>query len=183
MQGSAGSGKTTIGLHRIAYLNFAEPGYFRAEDMLVIVHERALAAYVSRVLPGLEVPGVRVQTFGAWAEYVRKSTLPGLRCEITDTTPPAVMRAKSHGAMLAILADRQVALAAWCRRTLAAALADLEQPGDQPERADRERALLAGQTVVGLLDAVAQHQTVLGEFVGDRQHGGPHPRIVGGQEP
>ena len=65
MQGSAGSGKTTIGLHRIAYLNFAEPEYFRAEDMLVIVYQRALAAYVSRVLPELEVPGVQVLTFAA----------------------------------------------------------------------------------------------------------------------
>jgi DNA helicase-2/ATP-dependent DNA helicase PcrA len=125
VHGSAGSGKTTIGLHRIAYLNYAEPGYFRAEHMLVVVHQRALAAYVSRVLPELEVPGVRVATFAAWASQARKSTLPGLRCETTDATPPAVMRAKSHGAMLAILAERQAALAAGCRQALAAALAGL----------------------------------------------------------
>jgi len=70
VQGSAGSGKTTIGLHRIAYLNFAEPGYFRPQDMLVIVYQRALAAYVSRVLPELQVPGVNVRTFASWAEEV-----------------------------------------------------------------------------------------------------------------
>jgi DNA helicase II / ATP-dependent DNA helicase PcrA len=126
VQGSAGSGKTTIGLHRIAYLNYAEPGYFRPEQMLVIVYERALATYVSHVLPELEVPGVRVQTFASWAEQVRKATLPGLLCATTDSTPAAVVRAKSHGAMLAILADRGRALAAWCRQTLAAALGDRE---------------------------------------------------------
>lgn len=118
VQGSAGSGKTTIGLHRIAYLNFIDPAHFRVEEMLVIVYQRALAAYVSRVLPELEVPGVKVRTFAAWTDEVRKKTLPGLQCETTDRTPPVVMRAKSHGAMLGILADRQMQLALWCRRTL-----------------------------------------------------------------
>jgi DNA helicase-2/ATP-dependent DNA helicase PcrA len=118
VQGSAGSGKTTIGLHRIAYLTFIDPDYFRAEDMLVIVYQRALAAYVSRVLPDLEVPGVKVRTFAAWAEEVRETTLPGLTRQTTDQTPPVVMRAKSHGAMLGILADRQAQLALWCRQTL-----------------------------------------------------------------
>jgi DNA helicase-2/ATP-dependent DNA helicase PcrA len=125
VQGSAGSGKTTIGLHRIAYLNYAEPGYFRPEDMLVVVNQRALATYVSRVLPQLEVPGVRVQTFAVWAAQVRRSTLPDLAGAPTDRTPVVVMRAKSHAAMLAILADRQAALASWCRRTLVAGLGDI----------------------------------------------------------
>ncbi|HVR01299.1 MAG TPA: DNA helicase UvrD, partial [Polyangia bacterium] len=63
VQGSAGSGKTTIGLHRIAYLAFADPRRFRPERMLIIVYQRALAAYVSRVLPALDVEGVPVTTF------------------------------------------------------------------------------------------------------------------------
>jgi DNA helicase-2/ATP-dependent DNA helicase PcrA len=120
VQGSAGSGKTTIGLHRIAYLAFAEPRRFRPERMLIIVYQRALAAYVSRVLPALDVEGVPVMTFAAWAEATRKATLPLLEAPVTDDTPPLVMRAKSHGAMLRILADRQEAIAAWCRSAVAA---------------------------------------------------------------
>ena len=126
VQGSAGSGKTTIGLHRIAYLNYAEAAYFRPERMLVIVNQRALATYVSRVLPELEVPGVKVQTFATWAETVRKATLPAMAHATTDLTPVAVMRAKAHGAMLAIIADRQLAIAAWCRAQLVAALGELD---------------------------------------------------------
>ena len=48
-------------------------------------------------------------------------------------------------------------------------LADDRQRRDEPERADEERALLAGQAVVGLVGAVAQHEAVLGQLVGDRQ--------------
>ena len=123
MQGSAGSGKTTIGLHRIAYLAFAEPRRFRPEKMLVIVYQRALAAYVSRVLPSLDVDGVPVITFAGWAEAVRRATLPALEAGITEDTPPVVMRAKAHGALLRIIDDRQVALADWCRARLEGDLA------------------------------------------------------------
>ncbi len=119
VQGSAGSGKTTIGLHRIAYLAFADPRRFRAEKMLIVVYQRALAAYVSRVLPALDVEGVPCMTFSAWATETRKTALPLLEAPITDETPPLVMRAKAHSAMLKILADRQVELAAWCRAELA----------------------------------------------------------------
>ena len=129
VQGTAGSGKTTIGLHRIAYLNFIDSNHFRVEEMLVIVYQRALAAYVSRVLPELEVPGVKVRTFAAWTEEVRKKTVPGLACGTTDKTPPLVMRAKSHGAMLGILADRQIQVALWCRRMLQS-LVDVEREAE-----------------------------------------------------
>src|SRR5436190_5680890 len=98
IQGSAGSGKTTIGLHRIAYLAFADPRRFRPERMLVIVYQRALAAYVSRVLPSLDVDGVPVMTFGSWAEAARRAAFPLLDFAITEDTPPVVMRAKAHGA-------------------------------------------------------------------------------------
>ena len=133
VQGSAGSGKTTIGLHRIAYLAFAEPRRFRPERMLIIVYQRALATYVSRVLPALDVEGVPVMTFAAWAAETRRTALPLLDAAMTDETPAVVMRAKSHGAMLKILADRQVALAAWCRAQLAR-LAD--EPAARPAAAD-----------------------------------------------
>jgi len=137
VQGSAGSGKTTIGLHRIAYLAFAEPRRFRPDKMLIIVYQRALAAYVSRVLPALDVEGVPVMTFGAWAEATRKATLPLLEAPVTDETPAVVMRAKAHGAMLRILVDRQAALAAWCRAAIAALA---EEPA---ARAAAEGALTA----------------------------------------
>ena len=38
------------------------------------------------------------------------------------------------------------------------------------------------EPVVGLLDAVAQHEPVLGQLVGDREHGVADALVVGGQE-
>jgi len=77
------------------------------------------------VLPSLDVPGVAVRTYAAWAEAMRRITFPSLNSpagESAPSTPPLVMRAKSHGAMLKILADRQAQMAAWCRAELQAAL-------------------------------------------------------------
>ena len=66
---------------------------------------------------------------------------------ITDETPPLVMRAKAHGAMLRIIADRQAALAAWCRAQLATraggqgrAQPRCWRPGTRTQRARSTRA-------------------------------------------
>ncbi|HEU4537306.1 MAG TPA: UvrD-helicase domain-containing protein, partial [Polyangiaceae bacterium] len=72
IQGGAGSGKTTIGLHRVAYLAFRDPARFRPDKILVITYGSALGAYISEVLPALGVHGVRVDTYARWAEALRR---------------------------------------------------------------------------------------------------------------
>ncbi len=100
IQGSAGSGKTTVGLHRVAYLHASNPNRFRASKMLVIVPNEALIHYTSRVLPGLGVEGVPVMTFPRWSVRVLHDLFPKLPSAISEETPPLVSRLKSHPAML-----------------------------------------------------------------------------------
>ncbi|MGO9834969.1 MAG: ATP-binding domain-containing protein [Polyangiaceae bacterium] len=100
IQGSAGSGKTTVGLHRVAYLAFREPQRFRPEKMFVIVPNEALVHYVSRVLPSLGVEKVPVTTFARFASRLVLQLFPRLPAKTSDETPPVVSRLKSHPAML-----------------------------------------------------------------------------------
>lgn len=100
IQGSAGSGKTTVGLHRVAYLHASNPTRYRAQKMLVIVPNEALIHYTSRVLPGLGVEGVPVMTFARWSVRVIHDLFPRLPSAISDETPPLVSRVKNHAGML-----------------------------------------------------------------------------------
>ncbi len=100
IQGGAGSGKTTIGLHRLAYLAFQDPQRFRSDQMLVIVFNDALVRYISRVLPALGVEDVPVETFQRWAEQQRRHHFPKLTTRYVEDTPTHVMRMKKHPAML-----------------------------------------------------------------------------------
>jgi DNA helicase-2/ATP-dependent DNA helicase PcrA len=108
IQGGAGSGKTTIGLHRLAYLAFQDKRRFRADKMLVIVFNDALARYISEVLPALDVAGVPVRTYERWASKLRASHVPDMPEAYSDETPPVVTRMKKHPAMLHAM-DRYVA--------------------------------------------------------------------------
>jgi DNA helicase-2/ATP-dependent DNA helicase PcrA len=109
IQGGAGSGKTTIGLHRLAYLGFAYPERFPARRMLVVTHGLALAAYIDQVLPALGIAGVRVMTFREWAEKELRAAIPWIRATITEEAPLAVTRVKSHPAILHELERRAAA--------------------------------------------------------------------------
>ena len=103
IQGGAGSGKTTIGLHRLAYLAFQDPRRFRSDRMLVVVFNDALARYISRVLPALGIHGVPVRTYEEWASRLRKAHVPELKSNYSDDTPGDVVRLKKHPAMLAAI--------------------------------------------------------------------------------
>jgi DNA helicase-2/ATP-dependent DNA helicase PcrA len=105
IQGGAGSGKTTIGLHRMAYLAFQQPKRFRPDQMLIVVFNDALARYISYVLPALGVSGVPVTTYNSWARKQRLSHLPALPKNYTDDTPDLVVRLKKHPALLRMIDD------------------------------------------------------------------------------
>jgi len=109
IQGGAGSGKTTIGLHRLAYLAFAFPDRFPARRMLAVTHGTALASYMSQVLPALGIAGVRVLTFRDWAEKELRAAIPWIRATVTEDVALAVTRVKSHPALLHELERRAAA--------------------------------------------------------------------------
>lgn len=100
IQGGAGSGKTTIGLHRLAYLAYNDKRRFRPDRMLVVVFNDALCRYIAQVLPSLGVEGVAIRTYADWASRLRTTHLMGLPTEYATDTPAAVTRLKKHPAML-----------------------------------------------------------------------------------
>lgn len=63
VQGSAGSGKTTVALHRLAYLLYKYKGKLTGKNILVVAPNRLFLDYISEVLPDLGVNNVKQSTF------------------------------------------------------------------------------------------------------------------------
>lgn len=68
VQGAAGSGKTTIALHRIAYLIYNYEKTFVPENFMIIAPNKLFLNYISEVLPELGVERVRQTTFEEFAQ-------------------------------------------------------------------------------------------------------------------
>jgi DNA helicase-2/ATP-dependent DNA helicase PcrA len=126
IQGGAGSGKTTIGLHRLAYLAFQDSKRFRPDRMLVLVYNDALVRYISRVLPSLGAAGVPVTTFERWAAKLRASHLKGLPEGYHDETPSAVTKLKKHQRMLEVIEGYVAEVAAKVEKLLVEATRGVE---------------------------------------------------------
>ena len=104
LRGQAGSGKTTVALHRIAYLRYHDPERFRPERVLVVMFNKALQTYVQRALKDLDIAGVRVSTFHAWAMGMLRRG--GFRPRFSRGAPPAVTALKQHPAIDDLLVAR-----------------------------------------------------------------------------
>ncbi len=62
VQGVAGSGKTTVAMHRISYILYNYKERFKPDDFYIIGSNRILLNYITGVLPDLDVYGVRQMT-------------------------------------------------------------------------------------------------------------------------
>ena len=62
VQGVAGSGKTTVAMHRISYILYNYAERFRPEDFYIVGSNRILLEYITGVLPDLDVYGIRQMT-------------------------------------------------------------------------------------------------------------------------
>lgn len=62
IQGAAGSGKTTVAMHRISYILYNYEQEFAPEDFYIIGSNQVLLNYITGVLPELNVYGVKQMT-------------------------------------------------------------------------------------------------------------------------
>ena len=62
VQGVAGSGKTTVAMHRISYILYNYEEEFQPQDFYIIGSNRILLNYITSVLPDLDVYGVSQMT-------------------------------------------------------------------------------------------------------------------------
>ena len=62
VQGVAGSGKTTVAMHRISYILYNYAERFKPADFYIVGSNRILLNYITGVLPDLDVYGVKQMT-------------------------------------------------------------------------------------------------------------------------
>lgn len=63
VQGSAGSGKTTVALHRLAYLIYRYRDTIKGEEILVLAPNTLFLEYISEILPSLGAEEIKQNTF------------------------------------------------------------------------------------------------------------------------
>lgn len=72
IQGSAGSGKTTVALHRLAYLIYTYSQDSENQNILVVAPNKLFLEYISEVLPNLGVHNVKQNTYEELCQEILK---------------------------------------------------------------------------------------------------------------
>ncbi|HYQ41331.1 MAG TPA: ATP-binding domain-containing protein [Polyangiaceae bacterium] len=109
--GSAGSGKTTVALHRLARIGALDPERYALVRLQVIVPEEGLARLSRRLLAPLGLAGARVQTLDDWASDLARRVFGTRLPPLCTETPALVSSLKRHPALYSALRAR------WAVRT------------------------------------------------------------------
>lgn len=72
IQGAAGSGKTSVALHRIAYLLYHDREHLRSSDILILSPNSVFSDYISHVLPELGEENIQEMSFDVFAYHELK---------------------------------------------------------------------------------------------------------------
>jgi hypothetical protein len=104
--GSAGSGKTTVALHRLARIAFADPRRYPPSRIAVVVPEVGLARLSARLLEPLGHGKIAVRTLDQWARGAFQSAFNAPPPRLCAEPPALVTRLKRHPALHAILRRR-----------------------------------------------------------------------------
>ncbi len=103
IQGGAGSGKTTVALHRVAYLSFQDAKRFVPSAMMIVVFNDGLVEYIRHVLPSLGIEGVNVTTYRKWSAQILAKLKLRIEQRYTGATPDVVSRFKKHPVVIAMI--------------------------------------------------------------------------------
>ncbi|HEY8378659.1 MAG TPA: AAA family ATPase, partial [Nannocystis sp.] len=101
--GEAGFGKTTVALHRLAFLARAAARERRPFRALVIVPTPGLQRLATRMLAELEVPNAIVETFTRWIANQARRLFPELPRRFSEGAGEDVRRLKRHPALRRVL--------------------------------------------------------------------------------
>jgi len=104
--GSAGSGKTTVALHRLARIAALEPNRYPLDQARVIVPEEGLARLSRRLLLPLGVGSTRVSTLDEWALGLAREAFATRLPPVCPDTPALVTSLKRHPALYRALRAR-----------------------------------------------------------------------------
>ena len=74
IQGAAGSGKTSIALHRIAYLLYHDRKNLKSSNVLILSPNSVFADYISHILPELGEENIQEMSFDLFAYQQLKDT-------------------------------------------------------------------------------------------------------------
>lgn len=75
IQGAAGSGKTSVALHRIAYLLYHDREHLKSSNMLILSPNSVFADYISHILPELGEENIQEMSFDLYAYKELRGTV------------------------------------------------------------------------------------------------------------
>jgi ATP-dependent DNA helicase UvrD/PcrA len=172
--GGAGSGKTTVALHRLSRISAADPASYALSEATVVVPEEGLARLCRRLLEPLGVGPAHVKTTQTWSTELTRRVF-GRSTRLSAEAPPLVSSLKRHPALYRALGERlerarPAAKLPRLRRHLAEALTDrgflagvvAASGGDLPltavEETIRHTMLQLSESVERQLASIVDHE-------------------------